>query len=50
MKKIALSLRTHRELILNWFEAKGTVSTRIVEILNNEMKLLTIRKSCGLRT
>lgn len=49
MKKIARSLRAHRELILNWFEAKGTVSTGIVEGLNNKVKLTT-RKSYGFRT
>jgi len=26
MKKVAISLREHRDLILNWFRAKGTVS------------------------
>jgi transposase len=49
MKKIARSLRAHRELILNWFEAKGTVSSGIVEGLNNKVKLTT-RKSYGFRT
>jgi transposase len=49
MKKIARSLRNHRELILNWFRAKGTVSAGIVEGLNNKVKLTT-RKSYGFRT
>jgi len=49
MKKIARSLRTHRELILNWFQAKGAVSGGIVEGLNNKVKLTT-RKSYGFRT
>jgi len=49
MKKIARSLRDHRELILNWFRAKGTVSSGTVEGLNNKVKLTT-RKSYGFRT
>jgi len=49
MKKIAESLRKHRELILNWFRAKGTVSAGSVEGLNNKGKL-TIRKAYGFRT
>jgi transposase len=49
MKKIALSLREHRDLILNWFRAKGTVSSGSVEGLNNKAKL-TIRKAYGFRT
>jgi len=43
MKKIVKSLREHRDLILNWFRAKGTVSSGSVEGLNNKAKL-TIRK------
>jgi transposase len=49
MKKIAISLRQHRDLILNWFRAKGTVSAGSVEGLNNKAKL-TIRKAYGFRT
>jgi transposase len=49
MKKIARSLREHRDLILNWFRAKGTVSAGSVEGLNNKGKL-TIRKAYGFRT
>jgi transposase len=49
MKKIARSLREHRELILNWFRAKGTVSAGSVEGLNTKAKL-TIRKAYGFRT
>ncbi len=43
------SLRGHRELILNWFRAKGAMSSGIVEGLNNKVKLTT-RKSYGFRT
>jgi transposase len=49
MKKIAKTLRDHRDLILNWFRAKGTVSAGSVEGLNNKAKL-TIRKAYGFRT
>jgi len=41
MKKIARSLREHRDLILNWFRARGTVSAGSVEGLNNKAKLTT---------
>ena len=49
MKKVARTLRNHRALILNWFRAKGTISSGTVEGLNNKMKLTT-RKSYGFRT
>jgi transposase len=49
MKKVARSLRNHRELILNWFRAKGTISAGTVEGLNNNAKLTT-RKAYGFRT
>jgi len=49
MKKVARTLRRHRELILNWFRAKGELSSGIVEGLNNKVKLTT-RKSYGFRT
>jgi transposase len=49
MKKIAKTLRRHRELILNWFLAEGTISAGIAEGLNNKAKL-TMRKAYGFRT
>jgi transposase len=49
MKKVARTLRSHRELLLNWFRAKGTISAGVVEGLNNKVKL-TMRKSYGYRT
>jgi len=49
MKTVAKTLRNHRELILNWFEAKGAMSSGIVEGFNNKVKLTT-RKSYGFRT
>ena len=49
MKKVARTLRNHRELILNWFRAKGAISAGIVEGLNNKVKLTT-RRSYGFHT
>jgi transposase len=49
MKKVARTLRTHRELIVNWFRAHGELSSGAVEGLNNKVKLVT-RKSYGFRT
>jgi transposase len=49
MKKIAKTLRSHRTLILNWFEARGALSSGVVEGMNNKVKLTT-RKSYGFRT
>jgi transposase len=49
MKKIAATLRTHRELILNYFRARKRISSGVVEGLNNKAKL-TMRKSYGFRT
>ena len=49
MKKVARMLRGHRELLLNWFHAKGQLSSGSVEGLNTKAKL-TIRKAFGFRT
>ena len=43
MKKIAASLRAHRELILNWFRARKEISAAAVEGLNGKLKLVTKR-------
>jgi transposase len=48
MKKIARSLRNHRELILNYFRAQKMLSNGVVEGLNNKAKV-TMRKSYGFR-
>jgi len=48
MMKVVYSLREHRDLILNWFRAHGTVSAGTVEGLNNKCKL-TMRKAYGFR-
>lgn len=42
-------LRAHRPLLLNWFRAKGQLSSGIVEGFNTKAKL-TARKSFGFRT
>ena len=49
MKKVARTLRQHRELILSWFRAKKVISNGIVEGMNNKAKV-TARKSYGFRT
>src|SRR5215813_11550326 len=41
MKKIARSLREHRELILNYFRAQKLLSSGVVEGLNNKAKVTT---------
>jgi hypothetical protein len=48
MKKIARSLRQHRELILNYFRAGKPISSGVVEGLNNKAKV-AMRKSYGFR-
>jgi len=49
MKKVARMLRSHRELLLNWFRARKTISSGVMEGFNNRLKLTT-RKSYGFRT
>jgi transposase len=49
MKKVARTLRKHRELILNWFKAEGQLSAGTVEGFNNKAKL-TMRKAYGFRS
>lgn len=49
LKKVAKTLRNHRQLILNRFKAKKTFSSGVVEGLNNKIKV-TMRKSYGFRT
>ena len=49
MKKIARSLRQHRDLILNCFRAQKLISSGVVEGLNKKAKV-TMRKSYGFRT
>ena len=49
MKKVARTLRSHKALILNWFRARGLVSTGAVEGMNNKLKVIT-RRAFGFRT
>jgi transposase len=49
MKKVARSLRRHRELLLNWFRARGEISSGIVEGFNNKAKV-TMRNAYGYRS
>ena len=49
MKQVARSLRTHADLIMNWFKARGRISLGAVEGLNNKEKVIT-RRSYGFRS
>jgi transposase len=49
MKRIARTLRKHRDLILNYFRAQKEFSSGVIEGLNNKAKV-TMRKSYGFRT
>lgn len=49
MKKVARMLRNHKPLILNWFKAKGRLSSGAVEGFNLKAKL-TMRKAYGFKT
>jgi len=49
IKKVARMLRAHEDLLMNWFRAKGEVSSGAVEGLNNKTRVVT-RRSFGFRT
>ena len=49
IQKFVGTLRKHRGLLLNWFEAKGEISSAAVEGLNANAKL-AIRKARGFRS
>ena len=49
MKKVAKMIRGHKELMLNWFEASGQLSSGVVEGFNNKAKL-TMRKAYGYKS
>ena len=49
LKKVARSLKSHRRLLLNYFEAKRRYSSGVVEGLNAKVKL-TLKRSYGFRT
>jgi transposase len=48
LKKVVGMLRNHRELILNWFSAQGTMSSGTVEGLNHKAKVV-FRNAYGYR-
>jgi len=49
MKKVAKMLRSHKELLLNWFRAKGRIALGCVEGFNNKAKVTT-KRSYGFRS
>jgi len=49
MKQMTRTLRRHRELLLNWFRAKGELSSGSVEGLNNKAKL-AMKKAYGFKS
>jgi transposase len=49
IKKVARMLRAHEDLLMNWFRAKGEISSGPVEGLNNKIRVVT-RRSFGFRT
>lgn len=49
MKEMAGTLRRHRALLLNWFAAKGELSSGSVEGMNTKAKV-ALRKSYGFKT
>ena len=49
MKKFARTVRSHRELLLNYFRAKKQFSSGVIEGLNNKAKV-TMRRAYGYRT
>jgi transposase len=48
MKKVAKTIRAHKQLMLNWFEARKVISLGVVEGQNNKAKVV-IRKSYGFK-
>lgn len=48
MRKVAKTIRNHKEFILNWFREKKQLLSGMVERLNTNVTL-TIRKSYGFR-
>ena len=49
MQKVVRMLRAHEPLLLNWFKAKGEISSGPVEGLNNKIRAVT-RRAYGFRT
>ena len=49
MKRVVRMMRSHRELVLNWFRARGALSNGIVEGFNGKARVTT-KKAFGHRT
>ncbi len=49
MKDVARMVRSHRDLILNWFRAKGQFSSGVVEGFNGKARVIT-KRAYGFRT
>lgn len=49
MRRVARMLRSHEELLMNWFRARGELSSAAVEGFNNKIRVVT-RRSYGFRT
>jgi len=49
MKRMVRMLRAHEVLLMNWFRARGELSSAAVEGLNNKCRVVT-RRSYGFRT
>ncbi len=44
-KKVARMLRAHEPLLMNWFRARGELSSAAVEGLNNKVRVITRRST-----
>ena len=49
MKKVAKTIRSHKALLLNWFQAKNKIFLGAVEGQNSKAKVV-IRKTFGFKT
>jgi transposase len=49
VKEFAKMIRRHKELILNWFHAKGEISNGVVEGFNNKGRVIT-KRAYGFRS
>jgi transposase len=49
MQKVARMLHSHQDLLLNWFKAKGEISSGTIAGLNNKIRVVT-RRAYGFRT
>ena len=49
MKDVARMVRSHRDLILNWFRARGQFSSGVVEGFNGKARVIS-KRAYGFRT